>query len=82
MAQFAYDPECLRGRAIPGTWRHWVYMKDQKTVAIICPSCQRALCLPTHTVNSAGTVSPSVVCTHPGCTFHEFITLKDYSPHG
>lgn len=78
MRVFIYDPDCLHGRAVPGTWRHWIYMKDQKTVAVICPSCHRALCLPNHRVSPDGSVRPSLVCTHAGCTFHEFVTLKDY----
>jgi hypothetical protein len=31
-----------------------------------------------HTIAKDGIVNPSVVCTTSGCTFHEFIKLKDY----
>lgn len=34
--------------------------------------------LDNHRISPDGTVSPSVVCQHEGCTFHEFIRLEDW----
>jgi hypothetical protein len=31
-----------------------------------------------HRIAADGTVSPSVVCQHPGCNYHEFIRLEDW----
>jgi hypothetical protein len=46
--------------------------KDVDTIAIICPGCSQSLCLPKHKIDYVrGTVQPSVVCTHPGCSYHE-----------
>ena len=32
-----------------------------------------------HQIAADGTVSPSVVCPHEGCTFHEFVKLENWS---
>lgn len=34
-----------------------------------------------HTIAADGTVSPSVVCQHEGCNFHEYIKLEDWENH-
>jgi hypothetical protein len=31
-----------------------------------------------HKIAADGTVSPSFVCPHPGCGFHEFIVLSGW----
>jgi hypothetical protein len=67
---------------IPGTWRHWQNQPGAHSIAICCPKCCRPLCLPNHTVDAGGEVSPSVVCTHPGCAFHEHVALANYKPAG
>lgn len=33
-----------------------------------------------HGIGQGGTVVPSVVCTEPGCGFHENISLSDWDP--
>ena len=33
----------------------------------------------THGIAEDGAVFPSVVCTYPGCTFHEFIKLDGWT---
>jgi hypothetical protein len=35
-----------------------------------------------HNIAVDGTVSPSVVCQHEGCNFHEFIKLDGWPEHG
>ncbi len=55
----------------------WIYASGPHTVIIWCPSCGQRLGLP-HNVDGDGVVTPSVVCTHDGCSFHEWVSLKDY----
>lgn len=68
----------------PGTWFTFprsalerVKHERHGHVAVVCPLCHDALTLSReiHTVADDGTVSPSFVCTRPGCTFHRFIRL-------
>jgi hypothetical protein len=35
-----------------------------------------------HVISDDGSVSPSVVCPHEGCDFHEFIKLEDWKGYG
>ncbi|SDO47683.1 hypothetical protein SAMN05444050_4230 [Afipia sp. GAS231] len=37
------------------------------------------LTLRRHSIDLNGNVSPSVVCPAPGCNFHEFIRLDDWT---
>lgn len=72
----------------PGTWKPF---KDQLPpehehlvrhyALITCPTCHKALSVGVggHSIAEDGTVSPSVVCPRPGCTFHEFVRLADWS---
>lgn len=58
----------------PGTWKP----TTDGGAIIVCPDCGKRLGIgpgiTDHTFTE-GKVSPSVVCTHPGCAYHEFITL-------
>ena len=46
---------------------------------IVCPGCQRGASVAhNHEVLADGTVTPSFVCTHDGCTFHRFIKLDEW----
>jgi hypothetical protein len=44
-------------------------------------TCSRGhgITLKGHAVHSDGRVEPSVVCLHPGCSFHEFVRLKGWT---
>ena len=58
----------------PGTW--WLPTGAIKPY-IACPRCGGTLLgddAP-HTISDSGDVNASVVCRHPGCDFHEFVTL-------
>ena len=58
----------------PGTW--W-QPKGAKKPFVACPHCGGTLLgddAP-HTIEDNGNVNASLVCRHPGCTFHEFVTL-------
>jgi len=59
---------------------HWVMHEDLKLVVICCPGCGLLGTLRTHKVNDAGFVFPSIVCTSPGCTFHDFGKLLEWTP--
>jgi predicted RNA-binding Zn-ribbon protein involved in translation (DUF1610 family) len=44
-------------------------------VHFLCPKCGKSVAVSdrTHTIAEDGTVTPSMVCPHEGCCFHEFI---------
>jgi hypothetical protein len=69
-----------------GHWAPFIYggwlgaLPEKQTVSIRCPICKRLFCLAKHNVALDGSVSPSVVCPHRGCIFHQFIRLLDYNP--
>lgn len=51
-------------------------------VSIRCPTCGQSATLrhPNggHTIAADGTVTPSVVCPYPPCTWHEWVRLGDW----
>ena len=44
------------------------------TASIRCPSCDQVFSV-THHTYSQGTLVPSVICPHDGCTFHDNVLL-------
>lgn len=73
--------------AAPGTWFTFPHSALERVkharhghVAVICPECRRTLTLSVevHAVADDGAVSPSFVCTVPGCLFHTFIRLAGW----
>lgn len=66
----------------PGHWRAWENKPGVKAAALTCIGCKRALFLnpSIHTILLDGMVTPSFVCTHPGCTWHVWIRLVDWVP--
>ena len=72
-------PSLLKLSGLHG-WASYLHGPQRKhTVVLDCPSCGHLFCLPDHNINAVGSVSPSVVCPHPGCTFHEFVQLQGWS---
>ena len=63
-----------------GTWttRNVLGAGEKPRVIIGCPTCGRRGVLDDHTVDESGIVSPSVVCPHLACDFHDYIALKDW----
>ena len=55
-----------------------------RVVLVRCPLCSKTFTgrnygIPRgHTIASDGTLSPSLVCPFPPCTFHEFVRLLDW----
>jgi predicted RNA-binding Zn-ribbon protein involved in translation (DUF1610 family) len=67
-----------------GTWRKWIdrdfaRKADVSTACVTCPNCGNAMSLREHRIAENGAVSPSVVCPTESCTFHEFVTLEEWS---
>lgn len=47
---------------------------------LVCPGCGHgAMVGRHHTVDANGVVSPSSVCPHAPCAFHEFVVLDDWA---
>jgi hypothetical protein len=62
----------------PGEYRR-AKDSDGKRCAVCCPSCGHRSSLGNkHEIAPDGSVSPSYVCTHDGCGFHENVVLDDY----
>ena len=66
---FEYWADYMASKGRPNTY--WA--------EICCPGCGRgALIASNHTVKPGGVISPSLVCPHKPCTFHEFAVLDDW----
>ncbi len=64
----------------PGEWTWWLHggwkgEPQRKMAAVCCPGCHHLFCLANHTIKDSS-VSPSVVCPHKGCSFHQFVQLE------
>lgn len=55
---------------IPGTWK-----EAGTSASFTCPNCGQLAVLTDHDISDNGEVSPSVVCPHDECTFHDRVTL-------
>jgi len=72
------------GKLIPGEWMPWWWGATEPyplTAVICCPECSRPGTLhpKIHRIAHDGTVSPSMVCGHLGCRYHEFIKLASWT---
>jgi hypothetical protein len=54
----------------------WWKRSGNATLLIFCGQHRSVL---VHSVLPDGCVNPSVVCPHPGCAWHEFVSLKDWN---
>lgn len=71
------DRRSSRAYDEPGVWWHAVL--DGKPSAIVtCPSCGGHGGLHDHSVDDEGNVTPSLVCPHGSCTFHDFVRLDGW----
>mgnify|MGYP001576936534 CR=1 FL=1 len=66
----------LCGHFEPLTW-HPVLLDSRLTAELACNHGHSGL-LSDHDIAEDGTVSPSVVCTSPGCGFHESVKLDGW----
>lgn len=60
----------------PGTWKGGQTPTGQ-TALFCCPNGHIGS-LTDHEIGPDGKVTPSVVCPHDGCGFHEFIQLEGW----
>lgn len=72
------------GEKAPGTW--WPvfgHPDHDKPVGagFTCPLCERQAYImqPDHSIAGDGTVSPSVVCVHGECSFHDWLKLDGWT---
>lgn len=66
-----------------GEWRP-VRLADESyraSARVWCPECGAEAGLHDHTIADDGTVEPSVICPHPGCSFHEMVKLDGWQEH-
>lgn len=66
---------------LPGTWKGLKTRQGRKA-SFVCPECGQLGALVDHDIGDDGTVTPSVVCPHLGCAFHEFIKLDGWNSNG
>ncbi len=66
------------------SWREnhptWVERHPHSPVTITCSfGHETSLSLDVHRIAGDGTVTPSCVCSHDGCSFHEHVRLEGWS---
>lgn len=56
--------------------------EHHRIVVCCCPECgvDSTMALAVHSVANDGTVSPSYVCPHAPCGFHQAVRLGDWTP--
>lgn len=62
----------------PKTWKG-AQTPTGRTALLKCSNGHIAS-LSNHEISTDGVVTPSVVCPHEGCNFHEMVTLEDWKP--
>lgn len=79
MIDFVRAPDPASSAAMmPGTWRREIMPWGRSAIAC-CPHGHVAS-LYDHEIASDGTVTPSVVCPTPGCSFHDQVRLVGWLP--
>lgn len=63
----------------PGTWRG-LQTADGRSASVTCPECGESATLTGHDISDDGTVTPSVVCPHDGCSWHAWVKLDGWAP--
>jgi hypothetical protein len=66
------DPEDRRG-----VWKG-ARRDSKRTATLSCPACGKGASLSDHDIDPNGLVSPSVVCPHKDCAFHDYIVLDGW----
>ena len=62
-------------RLTKGNWDRFEHLPGKRTAAIACPMCDHLFSVVNHQITADGSCSPSVVCPHRDCTFHQFVQL-------
>ncbi len=64
-----------------GVWKGAKMDNGSRTALMSCPQCWVVLSLSRHTIESDGTVKPSVSCfVRAGCFFHASVILEGWKP--
>ncbi len=63
-----------------GKWTPILRAKALPSALLACPTCGSQGSLHDHDISSEGHVTPSVVCSQEGCTFHDYAKLTDWPP--
>lgn len=68
---------------VKGTWKLLPANRDKKQLILLtCPNCKGLCTLHNgddyHAIAADGVVTPSVICPHDSCDYHEFIRLLDW----
>lgn len=63
----------------PGFWYRTLMKDGTRTAWFRCPNGHYGT-LTDHEIAADGTVSPSVACPEPGCTFHDMVKLDGWTP--
>jgi hypothetical protein len=50
-------------------------VKSVETVHVACPKCGHWMSLRAHNIDHDGNVTPSLVCVHAPCAFHDTVRL-------
>jgi len=74
MTTLEYDPEL----ASKGNWSG-TKLGDRRSAIVTCPACGQEISLSHFYIFYDGKVTPSLVCPHDGCDFHDWITLENWS---
>lgn len=59
-------------------WRSADHAKGHSAI-IVCPECGKDGSLLSHDINADGHISPSLVCPHNPCAFHDFGQLEGWT---
>lgn len=58
-------------------WQSVTEPRSRYKATVWCPACGLRIGI-THEISDDGTLSPSLVCPHDGCDFHEWVQLTGW----
>ena len=80
MIEFKRDTVLGRWEGDLGSWRGLKVGLHHRSASVTCPNCGRTATLTDHDIAADGTVTPSLVCPHGGCGFHDHVKLVGWMP--
>ena len=72
------DAEILKTDEVPGGGWHHVILDGKPVAVAYCPRCGKKGYLDHHEIAADGVVSPSLICPHAPCEFHDSIQLLGF----
>ncbi len=67
-----------RGMGERGTWKLKQVPGRPVTAEITCPECGKRSSMADHSIDSKGQVTPSIICPHVPCAWHENVILAGW----